>query len=158
MSRIRKLNLSDVSDATAVLHSAEPWDSNEGFRERSRQVLESVSGREGLYVGEENETVAGIVWFLPEPVFAEGGLVILLAVRPEMRRRGIARQLLGFTERKIFNQSQSSFFSISSQNNSGLQFLEKMGYTKVSEIPSPVGSGDAHWIFRKTAQARKNAR
>ena len=121
-------------------------------------VRDLVRRAEGLYVGEENETVAGIVWFLPEPVFAEGGLVILLAVRPEMRRRGIARQLLGFTERKIFNQSQSSFFSISSHNNSGLQFLEKMGYTKVSEIPSPVGSGDAHWIFRKTAQARKNAR
>ncbi len=48
MSRIRKLNLSDVSDATAVLHSAEPWDSNEGFRERSRQVLESVSKRTKL--------------------------------------------------------------------------------------------------------------
>src|SRR6266567_99457 len=117
MSRIRKLNLSDVSDATAVLHSAEPWDSNEGFRERSRQVLESVSGREGLYVGEENETVAGIVWFLPEPVFAEGGLVILLAVRPEMRRRGIARQLLVFTERNTFRHSQSPFVAGSSPRN-----------------------------------------
>ena len=158
MSRIRKLNPSDVACAAAVLNSTEPWDSGEGFREKSHKMLESVVGREGLYVGEENETIAGIVWFLAEPVFAEGGLVVLLAVRPEMRRHGIGRQLLGFTERKIFSQSQSSFFSINSHNNPGLQFLEKMGYTKVSEIPSPVESGPAQWILRKTTHQRKNSR
>jgi ribosomal protein S18 acetylase RimI-like enzyme len=156
MSRIRKLNPSDVADAAAVLHSVESWNSGEGFRERSREVLESVAGREGLYVGEENETVAGVVWFLPEPVFANGGLVILLAVRPEMRRHGIGRQLLGFTERKIFNQSQSAFFSISSHNSPGLQFLAKMGYMKVCEIPSPVESGSPQWVLRKTAHPRRN--
>ncbi len=158
MSRIRKFNPSDVAGAAAVLNSTEPGDSSEGFREKSRKILESVAGREGLYVGEENETIAGIVWFLAEPVFADGGLVILLAVRPEMRRHGIGRQLLGFTERKIFSQSQSSFFSISSHNNPGLQFLGKMGYTKVSEIPPPVESRDAQWILRKTTHERKNSR
>jgi len=158
MSRIRKLNVSDVPAVTAVLHSEASLDSHDGFRERARQLLESVAGREGLYVGEENEIVVGVVWFLPEPVFAEGGLVFLLAVQPEMRRRGIGRQLLGFTERKIFSQAQSAFFSISPRNSAGLQFLEKMGYAKVAEISPSVESGHAHWVLRKTAQARKNSR
>ena len=158
MSRIRRLNLADVSNAQAILHSSEPWDPSEGFRERWCRALEAVAGREGVYVGEENEVVAGVVWFLAEPALADGGLVMLLAVRPEMRRRGIGRQLLGFAERKIFSQSQSVYFSVSSLNNTGLQFLEKMGYTKVSEIPPAVESGHTQWLLRKTVQGRKNMR
>jgi [ribosomal protein S18]-alanine N-acetyltransferase len=156
MARIRELTQKDIPETVQILAASEPIFKKGEGREDVQKLLQSAIGRGIIYIAEEESQVAAVVYFIPEPIFAHGGYVRFLAVRPEMRRRGIGRQLMGFVERKIFSQTSNAYLSVSLSNESARRFCEKLGYEKVGEVPDLLDDGDKEWILRK--KARSDAR
>ena len=150
MARIRELLQSDVPRVAEILTQSPPWAlTGESVQEIEKLLLASL-GRGGQFVAEADGEPAGVVGFISEPIFARGGCVCFLAVRDEMRRRGIGRQLMGFVERKIFSQSPNIYLSISPSNEPARRFFERLGYVKVGEIPDLFAPGTVEWILRKS--------
>jgi ribosomal protein S18 acetylase RimI-like enzyme len=156
MARIRELTQKDIPETVQILAASEPVFRKGEEREDVQKLLQSAIGRAIVYVAEEESQVAAVVYFIPEPIFAHGGYIRFLAVRPELRRRGIGRQLMGFVERKIFSQSSNAYVSVSLSNESARRFCEKLGYEKIGEVPDLLDDGDKEWILRK--KARSDAR
>jgi len=156
MARIRELTQKDIPETIQILAAGEPVFRKGEGHEDVQKLLQSAIGRGTIYVAEEESQVAAVVYFIPEPIFAHGGYVRFLAVRPEMRRRGIGRQLMGFVERKIFSQASNAYLSVSRSNEAARIFCEKLGYVKVGEVPDLQDDGDLECILRK--KARPDAR
>ena len=152
MARIRELTQKDIPETVQILAASEPVFRKSQGHEDVQKLLQSAVGRGIIYVAEEESQVAAVVYFIPEPIFAHGGYIRFLAVRPEMRRRGIGRQLMGFVERKIFGQASNAYMSVSVSNESARIFSEKLGYAKVGEVPDLLDDGDFEWILRKKAK------
>ena len=150
MARIRELNQDDVPRVAEILAQSQPWASAGDSVQDLEKLLLPSRGWGEQYVAESDGTPAGVVGFISEPVFARGGCVLFLAVRDEMRRRGIGRQLMGFVERKIFTQSSNIYVSVSSCNRPACCFFERLGYLKVGEIPDLLVPGTSEWILRKS--------
>jgi len=133
MARIRNLTETDIHAAVELLvaeSSLSPPYATESWRE----FVELYLGRDVLFLAEEDSLLSGLVCFYPAPILAYGGYVQFLVVRPEMRGRGIARQLLGFVERMVFKRTADMYFCVPSANESAIKFLEKMGYARDSQI------------------------
>lgn len=160
MAKIRELVHADIRRGAEILASSEPWTTADEDQESLEQLLLPAVGRGVLYGAEEDSSLAALVYFFSEPVFAMGGLIRFLVVRADMRRRGIGRQLMGFVERKVFDRSSNIYVCVSSFNEPALRFFEKLGYRKVGEVSDLIVAGHSEWILRKadTGSSRRRAR
>lgn len=158
MARIREISDKDVPQIAEILANSEPWVSRGSPPDELRRMLSSAIGRGDIYIAEEDSAPTGVACFIPEPVIAEGGCVRFIAVRPDKRRHGIGRQLMGFVERKVFGRSHNIFVSIGAANEMARRFFERLGYQKVGEVPDASGSGPSEWIFRKPGIAKRDYR
>src|SRR4029450_4614250 len=110
MARIRELTQKDIPETVQILAAGEPVFRKGEGHEDVQKLLQSAIGRGTIYVAEEESQVAAVVYFIPEPIFAHGGYVRFLAVRPEMRRRGTGRHLMGLGERKTCSRAVNADF------------------------------------------------
>src|SRR6059036_466934 len=109
MARIRNLTKADIQPAVELL-IAETTLSPPYATESWHEFVELYLGRDVLFLAEEDSLLSGLVCFFPAPILAYGGYVQFLVVRPEMRGRGIGRQLLGFVERMVFKRTADMYF------------------------------------------------
>ncbi len=158
MARIREITDKDISLSVEILVHSDPWEMKGCSPEDLHRQLESALGRGDTYIAEEDSVPTGIACFIPDPVIADGGCVRFIAVRPDKRRHGIGRQLMGFVERKVFGRSQNIFVSIGAGNEPARRFFEKLGYQKVGEVPDAQGSGPSEWILRKSGAGKRDYR
>jgi ribosomal protein S18 acetylase RimI-like enzyme len=158
MARIREITERDVAQTAEILANSEPWVSRGTPPDELHRMLSSAVGRGDVFIAEEDSAPTGVASFIPEPVIAEGGCIRFIAVRPDKRRHGIGRQLMGFVERKVFGRSQNIFVSFGSGNEMARRFFERLGYQKVGEVPDPSGAGSGEWILRKPGTAKRDYR
>ncbi len=149
MARIRELTRADIPSAVELLAGEPSLNPSEAANLWASFVEESL-GREILFLAEEESVLSGLVCFYPEPILASGAFVRFLVVRPEMRRRGIGRQLIGFVERKISRRTADMYLCIPLDNESGVKFLDRMGYIKDSEISASPNDPRRWSIMRKS--------
>lgn len=147
MARIRELIEIDIPEALEILSHSDPR--LEQNREEITRTLHLALGRGLLYGAEEESHLAGFVYFLSEPIFAQGGYIRFLAVRPEKQRRGIGRQLMGYVERRVFGRASSIYVCILETNQPAQRFYERLGYSKVGEVTDLNGGGHLEWILGK---------
>ncbi len=93
--------------------------------------------------------VAGFVIFTAEPVFARGGYLRAIGVAPGMRRHGIGRKLLAFTERMIARRCDNIFLCVSSFNRPAQSFYRKLGYRRAGKLPGLLVPGESEYIYWK---------
>lgn len=158
MARIRELIETDIPEAVTILAESDPR--AERNQEQLARSLQAALGRGLLYGAEEESRLVGLVYFLSEPIFVQGGYIRFLVVRPEKRRRGIGRQLMGYVERRVFGHVGSIYVCIPSTSEPAQRFYEKLGYAKVGELSELNGEGQQEWILGKsdTADTRRGAR
>lgn len=149
MAKIRELVRADIPEILNMLSALDAIATTGESSESARQILEKPHAKGTIYVAEDGSGVAGVVSFIAEPLFAQGGYIRLLAVRTDMRRKGIGRQLMGFAERKVFGRARNIYLCVSALNEPAKQFFEKLGYAKIGEIPDLNTTGECEWLLRK---------
>ena len=127
--RLRELSLEDYDRFMSVWQSAglttvrpEGRDSREAF---SRQLAEGTHTVIGLEAGSE---LVGLVLATHD---GRKGWINRLAVLPEHRRRGYARQLVAAAERVLRDQGMTVIAAlIEPENGESLALFQKLGYVE----------------------------
>lgn len=78
------------------------------------------------------------------------GYIQLVAVHPELRRRGIGTKLISWAEDRILKLSPNVFLCVSDFNLEARKLYERMGYKQVGELPDFLVNGRAEILMRKT--------
>jgi ribosomal protein S18 acetylase RimI-like enzyme len=154
MAKIREITTNDIPVAAEILSESEPWISSGETAESLRQMLIEWDAKYKACVAEENNEVVGAACFIAERILAGGGCICFLIIREGKRRQGIGRQLMGFIERKAFLKTDSLFLSVPASNESGLKFLDKLGYQKLAAIGDGTGLEGEDYILRKASTGK----
>jgi len=135
---------SHIPACREITTSSEPWKS---LKEQI-DFTSYISLRQA-YVCIAAGCVAGFIIFTPEPVFARGGYLRAIGVKPVYRRQGIGNKLMTFAESKTVQHSQFFYLCVSSFNKKAQSFYKKMGYKKVGELPGLIRHGVTEFIYWK---------
>jgi ribosomal-protein-alanine N-acetyltransferase len=108
------------------------------------------------------EAAAGHVWvasqagsarplgvLVVQPGVLLGDFVALLAVRPEVARRGIGRALMATAESHTFVGRRWLFVSADAANRAALRFYRRLGFRRVGRLPDLVREGQTEILLRK---------
>jgi len=127
----------------------------------SLSVFEKDIQEEALYVFENRGNIKGCVMFSEEkdPLYnsikwlcpdIKNLYVHRLAVHPNYQKKGIARQLMDFTERcATENQMRSIRLDTFSQNAKNIRFYEARGYQNLGDVYFVKQSKDPFHCFEK---------
>ena len=82
------------------------------------------------------------------------GYIQILFVPEDIQGRGFGKQLLAFSEERIFRRSPNVFICVSSFNTQARKFYESAGYSVVGMLKGFVKDGFDELLLRKTIGAR----
>jgi ribosomal protein S18 acetylase RimI-like enzyme len=133
-----------VPSCRAIVSASDPWKTLREGVDFSPPIRKHEA-----YVCLVDRTVSGFVLFAAGPVFARGGYLRAIGVRPDMRRHGIGRRLLAFAETTTAKQAPNLFLCVSSFNRSAQAFYRKCGYRKVGQVRGLVRRGLSENIYWK---------
>ncbi|WP_353684254.1 ribosomal protein S18-alanine N-acetyltransferase [Thermodesulfovibrio sp. 3907-1M] len=91
-------------------------------------ISELLNPQSILKVAEFNEEIAGYI--VLRKILDEAEL-LSIAVKPELRRRGIATELIRNVMDEIKHSVKSCFLEVRISNTQAISFYEKMGFKKV---------------------------
>jgi ribosomal protein S18 acetylase RimI-like enzyme len=100
------------------------------------------------YVQMVNNEVSGVVIIQKQGPFP--GYIKVIAIVPNWRGKGYGRQLLEFSEERIFRDYPNVFLCVSSFNLNAQDFYRKMGYDRVGELKDYLIEGQSEILLRKT--------
>jgi len=76
--------------------------------------------------------------------------VVTLDVHPELRRRGLATELMREAERRAATQgAEAILLHVSAENGAGIAFYEAAGYRRMELVTDFYASGRDGWLYRK---------
>jgi len=131
-----------------IVSVSEPWKTlGEGLDFKAYLTLKQAYVCTVLNAGKTE--VAGFVIFTADPVFARGGYLRAIGVAPDMRKHGIGRKLLAFTESRIARRCDNIFLCVSSFNRPAQSFYRKLGYKKAGTLPGLLVPGGSEFIYWK---------
>lgn len=129
--RIRRAQQKDIEMITGIesLSFSDPWDQN-AFYETLRFYPNT------FFIAEIDGKIAG---FIAAGIEDTGevlvGHIMNLAVLPELRKRGIGRELVTRTEREFILEGVSSIqLEVRESNVNAQEFYERLGYQKILTI------------------------
>ena len=135
---------SHIKACDAITAASEPWKTLREGIDFSRYIT-----LQQAYIIAFDGQPAGFIIFTPEPVFARGGYLRAIGVRPDMRRHGVGRRLLSFAERESARCSQYLYLCVSSFNRQGQTFYKKQGYSRAGKLPDLIRQGETEYIYWK---------
>jgi ribosomal protein S18 acetylase RimI-like enzyme len=112
--------------------------------------------REGLAKGEvfvaldEQGDCLGYVWFTLTGAFYRFPYVLNLAIKRNLRGKGIGKRLLSFFEDRGFEKASTLFLLVSDFNNEAKKFYQDLGYQEVGLIPDLAREGVVERIMMKS--------
>lgn len=136
----------EVKQCAELMVSSEPWITLGRTFEQATKIMSSPT-RE-VYVALVDGEIAGFIVLVMRGLFI--GFVQSLAVRSELRGKGIGTALMGFAERRIFEDSPNVFLAVSSFNMRAQKFYRRLGYEAVGELRDLLIRDEAEILMRKT--------
>jgi len=112
--------------------------------------------QQGLTKGEifvaidENGDCAGYIWFTLEGAFYRFPYLLNIAVRKDLRGKGIGKKLLAIFEEKGFAKASRLFLLVSDFNAKAKKLYQAIGYREVGVIPDFIKTGVAEHIMMKS--------
>jgi [ribosomal protein S18]-alanine N-acetyltransferase len=134
-----------------IMSSNDPWRRlGRTFDESYRMLLDPA--RE-VYVAVEasapgDPSVAGFAIVIMQGAFV--GYIQTVAVRDDLRGRGIGSALIGFAEQRIFRAQPNVFICVSSFNPGARRLYERLGYNVVGELTDFIIRGHSEILLRKS--------
>jgi ribosomal protein S18 acetylase RimI-like enzyme len=153
MSHVRPATPEDLAALARVLTPLELLTryghSATGFEKTLRAAHERG---DGLLVWDDGAP-RGLAWYLSRGTFGVGGYLRLLAVAPEVHRRGVGAQLLHAYEAGVFAASAHAFLLVSDFNHAAQRFYERHGYQRTGALPGLVLPDVTELIYWKRRPA-----
>jgi ribosomal protein S18 acetylase RimI-like enzyme len=114
--------------------------------------------QQGLAKGEifvatdEQGACVGYIWFTLGGAFYRFPYLLNIAVKKELRGRGIGKKLLAIFEEQGFAKSSKVFLLVSDFNARAKRLYQAIGYKEVGVIPDLIKQGVAEHIMMKSKQ------
>ena len=141
--------LSDDAQAqacAAFMAQSDPWLTlGVDYPSLLRTVLAPQRER---FVALADGQLAGLLLLNLQGTFA--GYLQTLCVAPAFRGLGCGSALVAFAEHRIFQHHANVFLCVSSFNHAAYRLYERLGYTRVGEIPDFLVAGYSELLLRKT--------
>jgi len=136
----------EVRTCAAMMVSSEPWITLGRTFEQATRIMTSPT-RE-VHVAALDGELVGFVVLVMRVVLT--GFVQSLAVREDVRGRGIGTALMAFVEERVFRDSPNVFLCVSSFNDGARRFYERLGYSVVGELSEILVPGHSEILMRKS--------
>lgn len=112
--------------------------------------------QQGLNKGEvfvamdEQGDCVGYIWFTLEGAFYRFPYLLNIAVKKDLRGKGIGKKLLALFEEKGFAKASRLFLLVSDFNVRAKKLYQAIGYKEVGVIPDLIKQGVAEHIMMKS--------
>ena len=138
----------DYAAAFAAVHATAfdaPW---------SAEEIRTLAQGHGAFAFAAETSDGGIAGFILCRIIAGEGEVLTLAVRPDHRRRGVARALTEAAVAVAAINAHSMFLEVAADNLGALALYETLGFERVGRRPGyyarPLGEGADAIVMRRT--------
>lgn len=136
----------EIRACAEIMAGSEPWitfgrdfaSSLATLKRKDREVFVALTG----------ESVAGFIILIPGGGLP--GFIQSLAVREDLRGRGIGTALVKHAEERLFEDFPNVFLLCTDMNVRALKLYERLGYSVVGELPDFVARGHTEILMRKT--------
>ena len=143
---IKLESTSQIEMCAEILSNSEPWITLRMTRKYIKNFL--IDPVSESYVQMVNNEVSGVVIIQMQGPFP--GYIKVIAIAPNWRGKGYGRQLLEFSEERIYRDYPNVFLCVSSFNHNAQDFYRKMGYDQVGVLKDYLIEGQSENILRKT--------
>jgi ribosomal protein S18 acetylase RimI-like enzyme len=146
---IRKAQLWDLEDCKKALLKSKLG--QEYFTDQWAQtsLTEGIT-KEEIYVAADAEgAVLGFIWFVLKGAFHFFPYAHLIAVKEQLRSKGIGKKLLSFFEETVFKDYSKVFFVVADFNPEAKRLYERVGYVQVGAIPGLYKEGVTEYLMMK---------
>lgn len=109
----------------------------------------AIANGETLVARDEQDKPCGFIWFSTEGSLGRGGYIKFLAVSSEARGMGVGQMLMNEAEKEIAQRSLHAFLLTSHFNDRAQRFYERLGWSKVGELPDFAVDGICEFIYHK---------
>jgi ribosomal protein S18 acetylase RimI-like enzyme len=145
--KIRKLkNAEEAKVCARLMANSEPWITLRRTYDQCIKILSDPTKE--IYIAViENKIVGFIIFLMRGPLV---GYIQTIAVKPELRNKGIGTKLLKFAEDKIFHRTSNVFMCVSSFNKKAQKLYQRLGYEVIGELKDYIVPGHSEILIRKT--------
>ena len=113
--------------------------------------LQQGLAKEEIFVAiDEHGNCVGYIWFTLEGAFYRFPYLLNIAVKKDLRGRGIGKKLLALFEKKGFAKASKLFLLVSDFNAGAKRLYQAIGYKEVGVIPDLIKAGVAEHIMMKS--------
>ena len=124
--------------------------------QEAEAFLQQGLTKEEIFVAiDEHGNCVGYIWFTLKGTFYRFPYLLNIAVRKDLRGRGIGKKLLALFEEKGFAKSSRLFLLVSDFNAAAKRLYQAIGYKEVGVIPNLIKQGVAEHIMMKSKQGKR---
>jgi len=136
----------EIEACAQLLSKSEPWITLRMDYAWTLRVMSNASRER--YVATDGDRLAGLL--ILSLTGALAGYLQTICVAPDYRDRGVGAEIMRFAEDRIFREHANVFLFVSSFNPAAMRFYERLGYSRVGEVPNYIVDGHSEILMRKT--------
>jgi ribosomal protein S18 acetylase RimI-like enzyme len=119
--------------------------------QETEAFLQQGLTKEEIFVAiDEHGDCVGYIWFTSEGAFYRFPYLLNIAVKKDLRGKGIGKKLLALFEEKGFAKASRLFLLVSDFNAAAKRLYQAIGYKEVGVIPDLIKPGIAEHIMMKS--------
>jgi ribosomal protein S18 acetylase RimI-like enzyme len=118
-------------------------------------LKEGVTKGEIFVAVDKHDNCLGYIWFTVDGTFYKFPYVLNIAIKKDVRRRGVGKKLLVFFENEGFKKASRLFLLVSDFNIEAKKFYQEMGYQEVGLIPDLIKEGVGEYLMMKLKEERR---
>ncbi len=142
-------HIDDCEDALVNSELGKRYFSEKGS---ARKSLEEGFCKNEIYVAVENNNCKGFIWVILNGIFHSLPYIHIVAVKSENRGQGIGEVLLRFVENEYFTNYSKLFLVVADFNPNAKRLYERIGYSKIGEIPDLYRKGISEYLMMKSKE------
>jgi ribosomal protein S18 acetylase RimI-like enzyme len=142
----RLASRADAEECARIMVASDPWLTLKRDVGSAQRVLLDA-GKE-VYLFRDDEGITAFIILDLRGSFA--GYIQTICVRPDRRGHRVGATLLGWAERRIFEESPNVFLCVSSFNHGARRLYERLGYETVGSLRGFVVPEHDEILMRKS--------